>query len=237
MKQVTPQQQYWSDVIKLTIDYTNRKHSVWPDLIGSEIHKRKNALLYRWSASWWHVSLAEQVVTSLRVQIRQSEKSENLPILLRRKLDQCSFLFDDTVFNLLSMFDYLAGLIGLVMIGDLHKWQKWNSLVKMLRSNNHGYPKASGLIIAAHQGWVDKLAAYRASVYHEKTDIGSAEYRDDFERGNVQLDFFVPAGAMRAIPVFKAKEKVELVIGLRNIVERSSQIQYDVLEAVLGEDL
>lgn len=236
MNQPTPQEQYWSEIIKLTIAYTNRKHAVWPDPVGREIHKRKNALLYRWSAVWWHVSLAEQAIVTVRSQARNPENRGNLPFILANKRDH-GYLFDDAVFNLISMFDYLAGLIGLVLTSDVHKWHKWNSLVKTVRANDFDRPKASEMLINAHQGWVDKLSGYRAGVYHEKSDIGGAEYLEDLERAEVQVRYFVPEGAMRVIPIFKGRDKVDLTDGLREIVEKSCLLQRQILEKFLEEDI
>lgn len=235
MKQLTPQEQYWSDIIKLTINYTSRKHVVRPNPVGSEIHKRKNALLYRWSSVWWHVSLTEQAIATVRSQAQNPENRGNLPFILMNERDH-GYLFDDAVFNLVSMFDYLAGLIGLVLTGDIHKWQKWNSLVKTVKANDFGRPQASRLLINAHQGWVDKLASYRAGVYHEKTDIGGAEYFEDFVNGEVQVRYFIPESAMRVIPVFKGRDKVDMVEGLREVVEKSCLLQRQILESFLRED-
>ncbi len=235
MKQLTPQEQYWSDIIKLTINYTNRKHAVWPNPVGREIHKRKNALIYRWSAVWWHVSHTDEVIASVQLQAQNPEHRGNLmPIFIGFK--DHHFLFDDAVFNLVSMFDYLAGLIGLVLTGNLQKWHKWNSLVKTLRTNDYGRPEASQFLISTHQDWVDKLSSYRAGVFHEKTDLSKGEFFEDWVAGEVQVRYFVPEGAMRTIPSFKGKEKVDLVEGLSEIVEKSCLIQKLILEKFLMED-
>ncbi|MHC5054070.1 MAG: hypothetical protein ACYTKD_05055 [Planctomycetota bacterium] len=233
--QKTKQQRYWQKVVHLLVDYTQRRFPVFGSKISGEIHARKNALLYRWGAVWWHVELAERLISSVLSQAEPAREQGNLHWLLRSNLDRSSYLFDDAVFNLLSMFDYLAGLVGLVMADKLGKSLKWNALMDTLHANPGVHPEAARVAVDAHKAWVNRLAGYRAGVYHSKTDLGSAEFQDWPPDDQIQVRFFVPDGALRKIPAFQGKEKVELVAGLRQIVEQSEQVQWNVLAAFIDE--
>ena len=49
----------------------------------------------------------------------------------------------------------------------------------------------------------------------------------------MEINFFVPEGSMRELPVFKGKERVGLIQGLHEIVDKSSEIQLNILKAFL----
>ncbi len=229
-------QRYYRDIVTLIFQYTNRHHSLWPNPVGTEIHKRKNALLYRCHSTAWHLSLVENLMAAAEHIARDPKNNSELHILLRYKLDEAAFLFDDVIFNLISMFDYLVALLGLIITGNRDEWYKWNQLVKVLRENDKGFPMSSKNIIEIHNNWVDKIAGYRSGIYHRKTDRGSAEFVDDFVQGGSTIRFFIPKQACKCIPIFKDKEHIDLATGLQQLLNHSLQMQYQVLEICINED-
>jgi hypothetical protein len=120
-----------------------------------------------------------------------------------------------------------------VVAGNPHEWKKWNQFNKALRAHNCGFPESAGLLFDAHRSWVNRLAEYRAWVYHEKTDCGPAEYNHNFERGGVDLEFFVPDEATKLL--FKGEERVELVGGLAIMARKSFALQVRLLKSFLAE--
>jgi hypothetical protein len=229
-------QLYYRRIVDVAVAYTNRKYQIWPNPLSSEIHKRKNAVLYRCYATQWHLYVARNFIASTAREANHPDARGELPPFLRDRTEQTFFIFDDIVFNLLSMFDYLAALLGLVITNKRYEWTRWNQLIRIIRNDDHGYPDTSKLLTTVHASWVDKLSGYRAGLYHQKADMGFAEYRDQPFKDDIELRMFLPEQAIKQIPVFKGRDKVEFIEGITEVLDESYRHQLALLQSCFDEE-
>ena len=103
------------------------------------------------------------------------------------------YLFDSIIFNAISMFDYLACMINLVIERNKDKWERtWTSLENSARNKNP--LKASRLgqkIVEVNKDWVNNLNEYRSELIHYQTENLGAKQSYDVLNG--QLDILVLA--------------------------------------------
>jgi hypothetical protein len=103
------------------------------------------------------------------------------------------YLFDSIMFNSLSMLDYLACLINLIIEKNKHNWKKtWPSLENYIRNNPQLSKTKLGIkIIEVNKDWISKLNEYRAELIHYQSEnLGS---KQSFNVYNRQLDVLVLA--------------------------------------------
>lgn len=224
-----------AELRKLALAYVSKHYCADATGMRTEIFTRFNALMYRSRSVLWNHSQLDTLIKSTCMKIvNHSDRNDIVPDVMS-SLFLTSYCFDDIIFNLVSMFDYLSGLTGLVITGEASKWYKWNQLIKIVRNDNKGYPKTAKELLNQHRVWVDKLAGYRGGVYHKKSDMGSAEHTVDPKTGMDSVMFFVPEQAVKNMPCFGKDEKAELFAGTEAIIETSFDIQKAVLTACLCE--
>ena len=118
-----------SEIQKHCLDYTNTYHMIWPDDIGSEIHSRKNALNYRFTSVQWHLSQLSTIENQMKSEVSVLDVQTDKVDIALKYHQLSSFYFDDIVFNIISLFDYLAALLSLIFTNNKSKRFKWNQLI------------------------------------------------------------------------------------------------------------
>lgn len=226
-----------TSIRKLTLDYVNKHHCIWGESndIRHEIIKRNNDLIYRNNATIWNYYQLHAQVQKTKALISASTNRNEIVPTIMNSLFPTSYNFDDVIFNLISMFDYLASLLGLVIINNPNQRHKWNQLVNILRNNETHFPNTTNRIITAHNRWVDKLASYRGGLYHQTTDIGSAEHFFDFSTGEDIVTFYLPGKAVRHLPCFKKRKDIELLSGVEELIDNSIDLQNQLLDVCYEE--
>ena len=114
----------------LATSYANKHHCVGVNEMRTEIYKRLNALIYRSASVLWNYHQLNGLIRKTRISIANQRNRDEIVPEIMNSLFPISYNFDDIIFNLISMFDYLAGVIGLVLTEDTFKWYKWNQLVR-----------------------------------------------------------------------------------------------------------
>lgn len=236
---MTPEdfQRYYRDIIRVSIEYTNKHHFIWPDPIGTEIHKRRNTLLYRSYSVQWHWYLISGFVARVARDASKPENRGDLQFTVRNQTEQVSFYFDDVVFNLVSMFDYLAALVGLVVRGDRNEWLTWNGLRKHLANEATIFQRTKSLYFDVHNSLVNSLSEYRSGLYHQKNDYSTAELAQGFGVDGVNVKMFIPARAVKKIKCFDSDKEYELVSGIEILIDRAFQSQLKLLAQAYDEKL
>lgn len=222
------------DIVRICVDYTNTFHVIWPNKTGSQVHRRKNALLYRFQSVYWHAAQLYFVQDVLDREIESLDNPHGEDDTVMKAFHSSSYLFDDVIFNIVSMYDYLAGLIGLVMNQDVDKWLKWNPLVKSFKDTDFGFPKTKERVLETHRTWFDKLANYRAGVYHQKSDRPSYTRGHEFP-GVLKIEMLLPDMALKTIPFFKGEDGVSMRDGVDIILERVMNDQMEILKMCFDE--
>lgn len=192
-------------------------------------------LIYRSASVLWNYHQLNGLIRKTRISIANQRNRDEIVPEIMNSLFPISYNFDDIIFNLISMFDYLAGVIGLVLTEDTFKWYKGNQLVRTLRNDDKGFPETTKELLIQHSRWVDKIAGYRGGLYHKTTDMGSAEHQFDFNTGRDSVTFYIPDRALKNIPCFKKQEDVELVTGTYNLINGSLDIQMALLSICFNE--
>jgi hypothetical protein len=104
-----------------------------------------------------------------------------------------TYLFDSIIFNSISLFDYIACMVNLIIEKNKDKWEKtWNHLENYIRNNDLLKSTKLGLkIIDVNKEWVLILNGYRSELIHYQTEtLGANQTYNDM---NGQLDVLVLA--------------------------------------------
>lgn len=84
----------------------------------SDIRMLRASMLHRLSAIDWHIQLMHDYESQATQAIRTRDGFDSAHELEMMHTGRMRSLFDDVVFNLMSLFDYTAGFIGYVFYGD-----------------------------------------------------------------------------------------------------------------------
>jgi hypothetical protein len=81
----------------------------------------------------WHIEILtnqrKAIASDLKKNFPECVKNP-MPVIFSKKHQY--YIFDDIIFNILSMFDYLASMIGFMF---QNKYLKWNNLVRSAFQN------------------------------------------------------------------------------------------------------
>jgi hypothetical protein len=120
----------------------------------------------------------------------QFEK-EALPRMMHHAQTKQLYLFDNVVFNLVSLFDYTANLSGYQYFGRNQRKWKWKGLMVEARKEAKTEGQTGKLhkefarrAIEINQNWVSKLSERRARVYHDSPDNSEVSATMDFSDFN-----------------------------------------------------
>ena len=170
------------------------------------INQVRGSLLYRINAIVYHINILINQRKEINKQIgREFSNNTANPISIENLIIHQYYLFDDIIFNLLSMFDYISAMIGFMFE---NKYYKWNSLVKSARNNNTaiGNEMFAKDIVKLHSDWVDPLLQYRSDLIHKSPKFGE----ETINRG----------GYKRKIPDFTI---IKVNIKLNKLVQKVSK--------------
>jgi len=217
-----------NDIQKHCLDYTNTYHVIWPDEIGSELHSRKNALNYRLSSVQWHLSQLSTIENQIKSEFKAFDIHEDKIDIALKYHQLSSYYFDDIVFNIISLLDYLAALLSLIFTNNKSKRFKWNQLIKSFNNTNFDFPITTRLMLEKHKECINKLAAYRSGVYHETADSSSVILGDT-------PTILMPARAQKALPFYDKNETISLNDGAKILVENTLNILIVIISSCMQE--
>jgi hypothetical protein len=84
------------------------------------------------------------------------------------------FLLDDVIFNVRSLFDYVAGLVGVMRLG---KRRLWKALVdECARPSPPLLQPLAQMIVAADEQWLAALDQCRDDLIHIEAQFGKGEW-------------------------------------------------------------
>ena len=148
------------------------------------INEVRGSLRYRVNSIVYHIHIliSQRHEINKRIEEEFSKQTAN-PISIENLIIHQYYFFDDIIFNLLSMFDYIAGMIGFMFE---NKYYKWNSLVRSAKNKNStiGQELFSSKIIEFHRVWVDPLIQFRSDIIHRSPKFGE----ESINRGGYKRD-------------------------------------------------
>ena len=142
-----------------------------------------NSIRYRAAALGFHAELLERTYEAAFEAHRQDTNDLQRRFLLREAAFQLQSLFDDLVFNAISLFDYIGCLVGLLVEGGKgsHKigWHKGIGKAKQARVE----ASVQSALKEVDRPFVTTLLRYRSEIIH---------FRSDEVDGHVSMSLFGP---------------------------------------------
>ncbi len=140
------------------------------------------------------------------------------------------YLFDDFIFNLISLYDYFGSYIYLSFVDQNKTKKMWNRLAKAAGDKNNDFSNCilAKAVFTHHKEWVANLNNYRAEIIHYKLNHGNAikKISVDVAKGisNTKLMYSVPDDLVRLLTLgncYKNEAGVDLHFGAIEIAKRS----------------
>lgn len=168
---------------KVTLHYVANKYkNNFSGNGGDFIYNLRGSIQFRVQAVHWHyvnlLSQHERAESEHLSKIKNDEASEHLLGVLNRQY----FLFDDVVFNLISLFEYIGNLVGYFWMGEHGKQKGWPGVANSAldKSNDFSRLGVACTIAAAHRQLFTKLEDYRADIFHYQSRLGGVGTRLEF---------------------------------------------------------
>lgn len=188
------------------------------DLLGS--------IQYRMNAVEWHLrnlcqqhSLFEQKLAQKG--LGSSEWHEHHSLY---------YLFDDFIFNLISLYDYFGSFVYLSFIDPNKQKKMWGKLAKAAGDSNNEFSNCelAQKIFKHHREWVANLNDYRAEIIHYNFKRGGAKKKISIDNvkktQKTELMYSLPSDLVKRLKIENCKENetgVDLQFGAIEIARRS----------------
>ena len=206
----------------------------------------RDSIWTRFDSLRFHHGLLSNVNQQLQGQLGQIKDGDKRFKIIWAALWHSQYLFDDLVFNTVSLFDYVGNTVWFAFHGQNHIKKKWNkayeaarrpSLETSLRGGLRIHGSATGqTILSAHQSLVNALYGYRSDLIHNRID-GPEVYSSDFWRDSWHPDFRIPLpeGYVRRIQGRRLGSDSEacsgdMMCGATDLVRSAGQVTLDLLE-------
>lgn len=186
----------------------------------------RDSLIYRNWAVRWHLQVLRQQHLAIEKRLMLDMNGAlNDPQYLHHSQQIMSYIFDDVIFNLAAMFDYVGNLVGLAYRGPAKSRTKWNGAVKGARDSNNTISKApvGELLKTVHASWVNHLMDFRGDHIHHKAELGNAAHTLSLnqERLKVEVNVSVPRSLAKRLLTADDQE-VDVMAGADKIAETSA---------------
>lgn len=190
----------------------------------------RDSVDYRGGAVVWHLKVLASHYYELGQKLQQTwPESFGDPIRIRQERVGLSYLLDDLVFNLMSLYDYFAKFLSLVCLGENGKsYPKWKSLVGVAKGKDGRLSKMSIASVLAEidRDWVGALWTYRSTTIHNQMSPAGASHELDLDAlpEGARLVATIPdslVGKMRFLQPLQRDGKVDLVEGAAAMVQKA----------------
>lgn len=155
----------------------------------------RDSIVYRCNSLKWHTSQPNAMHANLESQLRSSLLDGLCTAqLLPSHQAGLHYLLDDIVFGNVSLLDYVANLVGLVLEGFAQRGKyRWNNAVRSATSNHGPLPgsETGNLLKQANRDWVNALQAYRGDLIHKHEIMGNASHEWKFDASGIHTSLRV----------------------------------------------
>ena len=178
--------------------------------VDHPINAVRGSLRYRINSIKYHIIILIDQRKGINEHIKSHFANGTAnPVSIEHLILHHYYFFDDVIFNLLSMFDYLSAMIGYMFE---NKFYKWNSLVRSARNKTStiGKETFSNKIIDLHTDWVDPLIEFRSDIIHRSPKFGD----ESLNKGGYKK--YIPNFTTIKVPdkLSKLLQKIELTTNL-----------------------
>jgi hypothetical protein len=200
----------------------------------------RDSIIYRGWAINWHFELLcnqrDSLNRELRGRIQEALYSPEPLIHARAKQ---FFVFDDLIFNVISLFDYIGNLIGFIYLGGSKLRLKWNGAFNAASDASNPVSRAAvaELIRRNHKDWLNNLQAVRSDLTHFKMNLGRATQNINFKASDIETAFHItlPPSLITQLPFLRFEGsdiEVELVEGAAMLIRKAFQNGQEILSCL-----
>src|SRR3990172_8476652 len=207
----------------------------------------RDSIIYRFDSMCFHVVLMTarqlEALKSLEKEPPTFDERDLLESLAR----QHQFLFDDIIFNTISLLDYLGNIVGLGFYGAHLTKMNWNGAYEYAKHYAQGSKKnrifgssTAECLIRHHQEWVNRLYEYRARLIHDKEQKTGGSIAMIWQ-GDLwhELTITAPKSFVKAFPVSTDKlcdGELQAILGGFLLVEKTASAAIEMMKC-LREDM
>lgn len=132
--------------------------------------RSRDSIIYREDSINWHVASLSAMRSNYDEQLRAGEDEWRVV----NNAMSMYYMFDNIVFNLISLYDYYSTFVSLYYLGVSKGGLKWNCLVRSAHKNKNKFSDfwIADYIIEHDRMWTSRIQDYRSSVIHHYFDIG-----------------------------------------------------------------
>lgn len=161
----------------------------------------RDSIWARFDSLRFHYGLISNVERQFKTRLDRGADDKERFDIIWAALWHSQYLFDDAVFNVASLFDYLGNAVWFAFHGQNHIKKKWKRTYQAakrpgLEAKMKGKTKIHGsrtgnAVLEAHRELVDKLYEYRSELIHNRMD-GPQIYKTQFWQDTWHPDFRLP---------------------------------------------
>lgn len=170
----------------------------------NRIFRCRDSVGYRAGAILWHVhgiNLQRELVRERFKSFAESMRawSSSDPREWWAFNEQQFYRFDDVIFNIMSMLDYLANLVGASRRNG--KKFLWTALVEHCRKSQVAtQAKLARLIVTTHDSWVEPVNRFRGELIHQNASEQKAQQVLHHMERTVSWEVWLPDDLKRGLP-------------------------------------
>lgn len=224
-------------LIDICIDLKRKNLSLSP--VGHIKYKMRDSLIYRMNAIQFHYYLLK-TAKQKGLEILSNDFPNNDPIKHINIVKEIYYLFDDLIFNIASIFDYLGNFVGYIYLGESKIKIKWNGIVSSCfdKSSKIENNKLKEFIIESNKAFVNHLYGYRSDIIHEKMD-GSESIKSVKIKmpGPIEHEFIIriPKMLKSKLKYLKANNDDDITTIACMLVKKTLDITKTILEIIAEE--
>lgn len=215
-----------------------RNNSI-PD--GDAIIARRDYALYRLGGAFHQIDLLSQTIQAFK-----KKYDSQLPLKFERietiyhARNHVSYCFDNLIFNLASLSDYIGNYLGLYVFGPKFQTMKWNGFANKCATefSDHSFGRT---VASKHSQWFAKIHEFRGDLIHRKSITAEVKgYKDTriFPQEVQNLEFELNRSVKQYFHIFRDSDSndllesaktisVKTIDGFRAILSESEKIEFD----------
>jgi len=221
----------------MNIEYINKISGTLDITTNSNYYIVRDSIFFRYDSILFHLRLLESIQKN-QYEILNIEKNKQQTFhnYVFNFLDQQLQLFDSIVFHSISLFDYLANLIGLIIMGKLN--MKWNGIINSVRDLNNSFStfKISKVIKFQNDILIDKLYNYRSDLIHNSKDTGGYRSSHDFFKDEMKFTVLAPkkiCNKFNELKIMTKENSLSINYVVFWLIEKILKSTFEIIESLI----
>jgi len=223
---------------QLTMNIKEDREGLYTDRtqFSKRLYELNDSIQYRLSAVGWHLLNLCSSHSNLEVKFKKQPQNDNT--YYEQSL---YFIFDDFIFNLLSLYDFYANFIGLSFIDDKKQKIMWGGLARSSTNPNNEFSlcELARAISEHNRNWAQKLQEFRAEIIHYNVNKGNNKKRISWTKGEdvkYQLLYSIPENLVKLLKLDNSKKNdagIDLQFGAIKIGKKSISVIIQLTELAI----